>query len=203
MYIHIHATKYINIYIYIYIYIYIHTYTYLYIYIYTYIKFAVVYCIWMNLMTHVIASCHTCARVLPRILCLISQMSMRHVTRANASCHTCRTTFPRDLRHMDESYHTFERVISPPVNESWHTFECGMSHKYMHHVKHVNESCHTCAYFMSHTNKNMSLLRIMGWLQLVGSLKLQVSFADYRLFYRALLQKRPIISRNLLLEATP
>jgi len=33
----------------------------------------------------------------------------------------------------------------------------------------------------------------MGWLRLVGSLKLQVSFAEYRLFYRALLQKRPII----------
>jgi len=32
----------------------------------------------------------------------------------------------------------------------------------------------------------------MGWLRLVGSLKLQVSFAEYHLFYRALLQKRPI-----------
>ena len=43
----------------------------------------------------------------------------------------------------------------------------------------------------------------MGWLRLVGSLKLQVSFAEYRLFYRALLQKRPIIQRSLLAEATP
>jgi len=43
----------------------------------------------------------------------------------------------------------------------------------------------------------------MGWLRLVGSLKLQVSFAEYSLFYRALLQKRPIILRSLLLEATP
>jgi len=34
-------------------------------------------------------------------------------------------------------------------------------------------------------------------------LKLQVSFAEYRLFYRALLQKRPIILRSLLTEATP
>jgi len=33
----------------------------------------------------------------------------------------------------------------------------------------------------------------MGWLRLVGSLKLQVSFAEYRLYHRALLQKRPII----------
>jgi len=44
---------------------------------------------------------------------------------------------------------------------------------------------------------------IMGWLQLVGSLKIYVSFAEYRLFYRALLQKRPIILRSLLIVATP
>ena len=43
----------------------------------------------------------------------------------------------------------------------------------------------------------------MGWLRLVGSLKLQVFFAEYSLFYRALLQKRPIILRSLLIGATP
>jgi len=43
----------------------------------------------------------------------------------------------------------------------------------------------------------------MGWLRLVGSLKLQVSFAEYRLFYRALLQKRPIFLRSLLIVAIP
>jgi len=42
-----------------------------------------------------------------------------------------------------------------------------------------------------------------GWLRLVGSLKLQVSFAEYPLFYRSLLQKRPRIIRSLLIEATP
>jgi len=43
----------------------------------------------------------------------------------------------------------------------------------------------------------------MGWLRLVGYFKLQVSFAEYRLFYRALVQKRPIILRSLLIVATP
>jgi len=43
----------------------------------------------------------------------------------------------------------------------------------------------------------------IGWLQVVGSLKLHVSFAKYRLFYRALLQKRPIILRRVLIVATP
>ena len=43
----------------------------------------------------------------------------------------------------------------------------------------------------------------MGWLRSVGSIKWQVSFAEYRLFYRALLQKRPIILSILLTKATP
>jgi len=40
-------------------------------------------------------------------------------------------------------------------------------------------------------------LRVNALSLLVGSLKLQVSFAEYRLFYRALLQKRPVISKSL------
>ena len=43
----------------------------------------------------------------------------------------------------------------------------------------------------------------MGWLRLVGPLKSQVSFAEYRLFYGALLQKRPVILRSLLIAANP
>jgi len=43
----------------------------------------------------------------------------------------------------------------------------------------------------------------MGWLRIVGSLKLQVSIGEYSLFYRALLQKRPVILRSLLIVATP
>ena len=43
----------------------------------------------------------------------------------------------------------------------------------------------------------------MGWLRSVGSIKLQVSFAEYHLFYRSLLQKRPMILSILLTKATP
>ena len=43
----------------------------------------------------------------------------------------------------------------------------------------------------------------MGWLRIVGSLQLQVSVGEYSLFYRALLQKRHIILRSLLIVATP
>ena len=41
----------------------------------------------------------------------------------------------------------------------------------------------------------------VGWLQLVGSSKLYVSFAEYHLFYRALLQQRSTILRSLLIAA--
>jgi len=43
--------------------------------------------------------------------------------------------------------------------------------------------------------------RGMGWLRLVGSMKLKISFAEYSLFYRALLQERPMILSILLAEA--
>ena len=43
----------------------------------------------------------------------------------------------------------------------------------------------------------------MGWLRLVGSLKLYLSLEDIGLFGRDLLQKRPKILRSLLIIATP
>jgi len=43
----------------------------------------------------------------------------------------------------------------------------------------------------------------MGWLRSVGSIKLNASFAEYRLFYTALLQKRPRMISILLAKATP
>ena len=46
-------------------------------------------------------------------------------------------------------------------------------------------------------------IHVWGWLRLVGSFKLQVSFAEYSLVYRALLQKRLMILRSLLVVATP
>jgi len=47
------------------------------------------------------------------------------------------------------------------------------------------------------------LIRLMGWLRSVGSIKLYVFFVECRLFNRSLLQKRPIILSILLTKATP
>jgi len=50
---------------------------------------------------------------------------------------------------------------------------------------------------LRHSVRSMCMQWLMEWLRLVGSSKLQVSFAEYSLFHRALLQKRPIILRSL------
>jgi len=74
-------------------------------------------------------------------------------------------------------------------------------HIYMHTYVQTNmcSYIHICMYMCAH----MWRYTHMGWLQLVGSLKSLVFFAENSLFYRALLQKRPIILRSLLIVATP
>ena len=72
----------------------------------------------------------------------------------------------------------------------------------------MNESCHTYAMDESyHTyeydSADSSHLAGMGWLRLVGSLKLQVSFAKEPYKRHDILQKRPMILRSLLTAATP
>ena len=49
----------------------------------------------------------------------------------------------------------------------------------------------------------MHSVRVARGLRFVGSFKLHVSFAEYRLFNRALLQKRPVILRSLLKRSHP
>jgi len=49
----------------------------------------------------------------------------------------------------------------------------------------------------------LSHIVTMGWLRSVESIKVQVSFAEYRLVNRALLQKRIVILSILLTKATP
>ena len=69
-----------------------------------------------------------------------------------------------------------------------HTHTLSLTHTHTQTVTHSHPHTH---------NKGM------GWLQIVGSLKSWVSFAEYCLFCRAHLQKRPIILRSLLFVATP
>ena len=52
-----------------------------------------------------------------------------------------------------------------------------------------------------HVNTLLSHDITLNWYHVTS--KLQVSFAEYRLFYRALLQKRSVILRSLSIVATP
>jgi len=62
----------------------------------------------------------------------------------------------------------------------------------------------TAAVSFSHTMHELLLcLSPVGWLRLVSSFKIQVSFAEYSLFHRALWQKRPMFLGSLLIVATP
>ena len=79
-----------------------------------------------------------------------------------------------------------------------------MMHMYTYNPVHVPlEYCYL--YMCIYTCIVCSQQGVYGvrWLRLVGSIKLQVSFAEYHLFYRALLQMRPKKSSILLSEATP
>jgi len=103
------------------------------------------------------------------------------------------------------------------VRCTWHvTVVCDMTHPHAtwlvysgqldvtHYISHgasrMYVTCHCCVWHDSYMRDNF--IFDMGWLWWVGSLKWYVSFAEYRLFYTALLQKRPIILRSLLIVAT-
>jgi len=49
----------------------------------------------------------------------------------------------------------------------------------------------------------VGVVSVIGWLRLVGCLNLQVSFAKEPYKRDCILQKTPIISRSLLIVATP
>jgi len=89
-----------------------------------------------------------------------------------------------------------------PVTHKCNTNGNTYIRKHMQHTrKHIHTQAHasTCTHMQDnestgkqckHTHK---LMRTYVCLQIVGGFKLYVSIAEYRLFYRALLQKRPII----------
>jgi len=148
--------------------------------------------IYMSQFTHVNASCHTYRWVM-------SHMWMSHVTHIhvcdNDSCicvtwciHVCELThvYVWYDANMNESFHTRECVKSHmrlaiiPVCAhllilalpSCHICDCVMSHMWMGHVIHVNETCHTRGHTrgwdMSHmwmSYVTQMICNHMGWLR--------------------------------------
>ena len=84
----------------------------------------------------------------------------------------------RDRRELLYIHHK-----RPPLRSIYTTRDLQLRSDQLHIRKETEETCY-------------------GVLRWVGSLKLYVFFAEYRLFYRALLRKRPVILRSLLIVAT-
>ena len=167
---------------------------------------------WMRRVTYLNASCHTCECVVSHIWtrlaahmneachtfeCVMSRIWMRHVTHVNTSCHTYEYVMSRvwivHVAHVNEQRQ--KRLVRV------HNKSCSLTHVWMSYVPHLEESYHTFERVMSHTST--SHVPYVEWLRLVGSLKLQVSFAKEPYKRDYILQKRPINLRSLLIVATP
>jgi len=126
-----------------------------------------------------------------------------HMYTHRGSDYTCLSIIPPGLyTHM----HTHLGCIHICIC-TWAVYTYAYAHGLYTHM-HTHSGRMGCIHIFIHTYQhicvyvNMCVRVCMGWLRLVGSLKLQVSFAEHRLFYRALLQKRPILLRSLLIVAT-
>jgi len=92
------------------------------------------------------------------------------------------------------------------TNESWYTREWSISHIWVFHVTAAAfQQNQTHQWVMAHTQWVMWQIWLshMGWLRLVGFLKLYVSFVTEPYKRDDILQKRHAILRSLLIVATP
>jgi len=106
-----------------------------------------------------------------------------------AALHVCDMTHSHVWCDIDNISRLQLRTLEKPVGLGIHIICTWI-------MARANESWHTWVYDVTH-------LQHMGWLRLVGSLKLQVSLENTCLFCRSLLQKRLTILRSLVIVATP
>jgi len=141
--------------------------------------------IWIShVVIHAHKSCHTCE---------VNESC--HTCEVNESCHTCEVNESCHTCEVNESCHTSARVLSQCYVSKYHELCVWMSA-----VPPTIDSCHTCE--ESCHSATWSCPN-MGWLRLVGSLKLYVSFAKEPYKRDYILPKRPIIFRSLLIVAAP
>ena len=127
-----------------------------------------------------------------------------HMWHDSFICGMSHDSFMCDMTHSCEAW----------LIHMWHdSFICDMTHSYVTRwlmpCRHASFLLQvymydvTRFYNRSICQKGSLITCAMGWLRWVGSLKSKVSFAEYSLFYRALLHSRPIILRSLLIVAIP
>jgi len=145
-----------------------------------------------------------------------SHVSVSHVPHTNEPCPTYEWVLSHmyicDTTQSASDTASLSRSSCARANQSRPKYEWVMSHIRMSHVPHTNESCRTYEWVVSHTyiGHNVECVRHCIFVRVllctgrwVGSLKLQVSFAKEPYKRDDILQKRPILSRSLLIVATP
>jgi len=125
-----------------------------------------------------------------------------------------------DMTHLHLCCDSFTCVTCLIHCVTWRIHTCDMTHSYVRRdsftcatwLIHMRDMTHSYVCDMPHSRvRRDSIIWVtclihscgMGWLRLVGSLKLQVSFAREPYKRNDILQKRPIILRSLLIVATP
>ena len=108
--------------------------------------------IWMRHLNDLNALC----RMFECVAC-INRWQVIHMVVRHGGCEDDVANWPRHVTCMNESCHTYERVMShvemshiTRMNELDHTYECVMSHIWTSHATRMNESCHTLRWVMSH-----------------------------------------------------
>ena len=117
--------------------------------------------------------------------------------------------------HMNIKKYTYVAQGIKSNTHRYTMYDCKKNRKYQKHIVGKTDSSLPTASHQIHILWNNNVMVVwwydimilwycdMGWLRSVGSIELWVSFAEHRLFYRALLQERPTILSILLTEATP
>ena len=95
--------------------------------------------------------------------------------------------------HMFTSIYMYTVLHDSVIHETWVIYMNAMTHSYLWNDVFMYTStesllCSSIWYGVATISRLLQIIRL---------------FAEYRLFYRALLQKRPIIWRSLLIVATP
>jgi len=137
--------------------------------------------------------------------------TMSHVTFTNESCHAhklARTQAHTSHKHAQTNNwatshsRTSHMSCARTCSHAGRWISSTHTSGWMRHVTPTNKSCHTFECVTSHT-WTYWVATISRLLKMRGLYcKWEVSYLESRLFYRALLQKRPMILRSLLIVNT-
>jgi len=142
---------------------------------------------WISHVTHLSASCHTNEWVR-------SHVGMGHVTRMHESWHTyVRDMYIHSMTHIGMSHATQNNEYGVASNSRLLTIIGLFCKRTLQKRRYSAKKIYN---FKESTNRSHLICAYTAWRDMHV-------YAEYRLFYRALLQKRPMIVRSRLFEATP